>query len=452
MRSKSRPGTMYTPPRMATKRATRRVVVVDNKPLARAIGARIRSARNAADMSQRQLAADRYTPSYISALENGLVKPSMAALSYLAERLGCSINDLVGDRSVDVQRAGLRLEADLRLASGDSQGALDRYRELADGALDDRSRAEVASAMAEALSRLNRPTEAIDRASDALTLFTRLERPADAANARYWLAAAHYQAENLAEARAIYTALLEQLHGSLQMPPDFRGRVLIAIANVELWSGDPQRAAAFLEEARSLADALDDRARATFLLSLALSYRDSGDLEAALRAGQRSLALFEAASARRESVILENALALTYLRLESVGKAGEYAKHARALAEALGAGELITHIADTEAQIASAMRDWPEAIDRASDAVDRAQADGNAHALVDGLLTRARARSHAGSGGHAEEDYRRAADVALDVGSRRQRRDALSELAELLAARGAHEQAFELYRQVVQLG
>lgn len=437
---------------MTATRSKRRVVVVDNSALARAIGRRIRRQREAAGFSQRQLAAGRYTSSYMSALESGRVKPSMAALSYLAERLGCSINDLLGDTAREDPRAGLRLEADLRLASGQWQGALDAYAELADGSLDAGSKAEVARGMAEAFARLHRSSEAIDRASEAVTLFTRLERPEDAAQASYWLAAAHYQAENVEEARNIYAGILEQLHAGLAMSADFRGRVLVALANVEVWSGDLRRAAALLEEARSLADEMDDRRRATFLLSLALSYRDSGDLEAAVRTGQRSLALFEASAAHRESVIMTNTLALTYLRLGSVDKARRYAKHARGLAEQLNADEFLAHIMDTEAQIALASRDWPRAIERAGEAVERATSDGNQHALIDGLITRARAQTAADQLGEATDDYRRAADLAAAAGSRRQRRAALTELGEVLASQGRHEEAFALYREVVQLG
>lgn len=437
---------------MTAIRSKRRVVVVDNSALALAIGQRIRRRREAAGLSQRQLASDRYTSSYMSALENGRVKPSMAALSYLAERLGCSINDLLGDTATEDPRAGLRLEADLRLASGDWQGALDAYVQLDESSPDIRTSAEVNRAMAEAFSRLQRPAEAIDRASEAVTLFARLERPDDAAQARYWLAAAHYQAENVEEARSIYAGILEQLHAGLALPADFRGRVLVALANAEVWSGDLRSAAAYLEEARSLADQMDDRRRATFLLSLALSYRDSGDLEAAVRTGQRSLALFEVSAARRESVILTNTLALTYLRLGSVEKARRYAKQARSLAEQLNADEFLAHIIDTEAQIALASRDWPMAIERAGEAVERTTTDGNQHALIDGLITRARARTGAGQLDEAMEDYRRAADLAAAAGSRRQRRAALTELGEVLATQGRHEEAFALYREVVQLG
>ena len=60
---------------------TRRRATVDDTPLARSIGARIRQARLRAGLTQQQLAGERYTKSYVSALENGSSKPSMAGLT-----------------------------------------------------------------------------------------------------------------------------------------------------------------------------------------------------------------------------------------------------------------------------------------------------------------------------------------------------------------------------------
>lgn len=436
---------------MSQTGAKRRVVVVDNRPLARAIGRRIRAAREHAGLSQRVLAAERFSPSYISALENGTVKPSMSALAYLAERLGCSINELIGDAGAARPSAGRRLEADLRLAAGDWESALDIYDELLVAKPTNRERAELQRAAAEALSRLRRPLEAIDRASEAVSLFDRAGRALDAVQARYWLGAAHYQAQNTAEARAVLTGILEQLHAGIEAPPDFRGRVLIALANTDIWTGKAKSAAAYLEEARTIANEMDDHRRATFLLSLALSYRDNGDLEGAVRAGERSLALFSALEARREEITLENSLALAYLSLGSTRKAADHARRAYELAEETNAPELEAHISDTLAQIAIARRDWPEAIELAGRAVASAERDGNYHALVDGLLSRGRASAAQGDLTAAAADLRRAADAAERVGANRQQRAALTELGELLASQGRHEEAVALYRQVVEL-
>ena len=137
---------------MATSSArTRKVVVVDNSHVARRVGERIRQARARLHLTQAQLAEGRYTAAYISALERGLAKPSMAALTFLSERLGVSIPDLVAEE----RPAAGRLEADLLLASGKPQEALDRYDALLETAGEDRrNRAELLRGRAEALCRL----------------------------------------------------------------------------------------------------------------------------------------------------------------------------------------------------------------------------------------------------------------------------------------------------------
>src|ERR671925_2254995 len=101
--------------RMTATRARRRRVIVDNRQLARDIGERIRRARLGAGLTQQALAGDRYTKAYISALENGIARPSMAALDYLAPRLGTTASEILADPSV----AWARVEADLALASGE---------------------------------------------------------------------------------------------------------------------------------------------------------------------------------------------------------------------------------------------------------------------------------------------------------------------------------------------
>src|SRR3990170_2622204 len=52
------------------------------------VGRRIREARTRASLTQQEVAGERYTKAYVSALENGLIRPSVAALDYLASRLG----------------------------------------------------------------------------------------------------------------------------------------------------------------------------------------------------------------------------------------------------------------------------------------------------------------------------------------------------------------------------
>jgi transcriptional regulator with XRE-family HTH domain len=61
------------------------------------IGARMRAARLAAGLTQRELAGGQFSASYISALERGNVIPSFRALGKLANRLGVTISALLGE-------------------------------------------------------------------------------------------------------------------------------------------------------------------------------------------------------------------------------------------------------------------------------------------------------------------------------------------------------------------
>src|SRR5215204_5266320 len=122
-----------------TTTQTRRRVVVDHSELAKAIGSRIRTARLAAGLTQQELAGDRYTKAYISALELGHAKPSMAALNYLAPRLGTTPDRLLTDHA----GRWTRVDADLHLAAGRYPDAVVAYRDLADRTVEPVRRGEL---------------------------------------------------------------------------------------------------------------------------------------------------------------------------------------------------------------------------------------------------------------------------------------------------------------------
>src|SRR5690349_23260121 len=103
-------------------------LAAEDRDLARQVGARLRAARTRAGLTQRELAAPRYTKAYVSALENGLIKPSMAALRFLARQLGTVPEAFLADADTHWER----LDAELRLAAGDWQAAADRFMAILD--------------------------------------------------------------------------------------------------------------------------------------------------------------------------------------------------------------------------------------------------------------------------------------------------------------------------------
>jgi transcriptional regulator with XRE-family HTH domain len=408
------------------------------------VGPRLRAARHKAGLTQRQLAGDRYTPAYISALEVGLVRPSWAALTYLSGRLGLPIHELVRE----AQPGWDRLAADLHLAAGEWQQAADQYTQL----LEQPATPEtplLRRGRAEALCRLNRPQEALQDAAAAYEALTKSGQQADAAYAGYWLSYAHYQLDNTAEATALLRQILAEVRAGLAVQADFKLRLLTALAANESWDGQHDRALALLEEGRALTDELDDRRRASFLFSLALGYAQTGDHEAALRTGSAALPLFDAADADAEATSLRNSLALTYLKMGNLARATELAADARDRTTRQHNTKFLAHVAETEAQIALAAGDHNRAKEHVAEALDIARATGNTHAESSALLTLARSQRQSNNLTDADATYRQAVDLLRTFGPRPRLAEALREWADLLVSQNRHPEAVDLLQEAL---
>ncbi len=430
------------------QRTRRKVTVVDNTALAKGIGQRLRRARLRAGLTQSQLAEGRYTPAYISALERGLAKPSMAALNYIAERLDVPLQQFIADQN---ELRPLRLEADIALAAADYQTAADRYVELLDRKLDALSGAEARLGLAEALCRLDRGEEAIPIAAEAAESLSRAGRAEQAALAKYWLAYGHYQRDNLAQSRTLLAELLQQIGSGLRVAPDFRFRVLTAMANIESRTGEDERALSYLHEAGALAEQLDLRKRAVFLAGLAISYREAGDYEASVAAGLQSLALHQAAHAPIDQATLSNNLALTYLQLSSLDKAEELAASASDLALSVGEDRLLAHIRETQAQIALARGESEAARDRAQQSIELARATGNLVAEASATATLGRVAQTSGDQAKAIESYRAAVELMRRADMPARLQEAIGALAGLLTQQGDLEEANRLYSEALRI-
>lgn len=419
-----------------------------DKGLAEDFGRRLLSARRAARMTQSQLAGDRYTKAYISALEHGHAKPSMAALNFLAAQLGTSTTRLLES---DKPR-WTRMEADLRLASGDWQTAADAYTQMLDGETRAIVRAELQCGLAEALCRLERPVEALPLATSAAATFDTAGRRAEAALARYWQSFSLYQRENDEEARSILRQLVEDIRAGILIAPDLAVRVLVAIAVVDTRAGETRRALTYLDEARGLVSEMDDSRRGAFFDSLAQSYQASGDYEAAIGAANQALASFRAVDADREIARMENELALVHLATGSL----EYARQHAALAQdgltLLGDDRTRAHVVETQAQIELAAGDLENAASLAMEAKGLAERTGNRGAAISAGLTLARTRRRMGHLDEAMRLLEETATKARQYDRPSQLRDVLTEWADVLAETGDLAGAYERSREALHLG
>lgn len=416
-------------------------------PLSLRVGGRIREARRRAGLTQQALAGDRYTKAYVSALENGLIKPSVRALDYLAGRLNTTSGWLLASEAP----TWTRLEADLELAAGNWQKAADAYTELLAGTTDRLQRAEILRGLAEAHARLDRGPEAVRAAAESVELFEAAGRRVDAALASYWLAAGLYYQDNIVESKAVLGAILASVRAGLKVEPDFKVRLLMALSSNESRDGNHQGALAYLEEVRGLADNLDDRRRAAFLFDLAYSYCESGDFEAAIRAGYQSLALYTASNTTTEMAKIENEMALAHLGTGSLARAADLAASAYTRFLELGNDRQLAHVLETQAQIAAAGSQWADALRLSQQSIDLARRTNNLGAQAAAGLTAARCHVAMGDASAAETSFAAAADAARQLKRPTMLRRVLGEWADLLAAQGDHERAFALSREALAI-
>jgi len=423
----------------------RRRIVVDDSALAARIGERLKAARKQAGLTQQQLSEGRYTKAYVSALEKGIAKPSMAALNFFSDRLGLPASSFL----VAAAPAWTRLEADVLLASGDFVQAIDAFEALIP-TVSGVARAEVLSGMAEAYCRLDKGTQAIASATEAADIFERLGRQRDWALASYWLSYAMLLNDNLAEARSVLGSVLERLRQGTVVEPDFKLRVLAGFAAIAAAEGDHQAALTYLEEARAVTVDLDGRRRAAILFNLAANHRELGDMEAAIRLGTEALVLMRAAEADMEVALLENDLALAYLAVGNVTRADEFAAASDLLTRRTGGDRLLAHIADTRAQIAIAAGRPDEALALLDRCRELAEATDNRKALTSMFVTRGRAYLALDRLDDATESFREAADLIRAYGPQSRLPRVLGEWADVLARLGRHAEAYELNREALQ--
>ena len=423
-------------------------MVVDQSELAQQIGSRLRTARLAARLTQQQLASPRYTKAYVSALENGLSRPSMAALTFFAERLGLSAERFLGDGPA----GWTRLEADLALASHHWQEAADAFRALLTATDAPLQRAELLLGLSEALVRLDRGAEAVSAADEAVQVFASLGHPVRAALTRYWLAEGEYAQGHTTEAIAVLQALLDDVRGGVSVVPDFELRLVIALSTAAARAGDHTAAVAHLDEIRALAERLNDHHRAVFYHELALRCREAGDYDGATRAAMASVTLYRASTTDFDLAGVENDLALSNLSLDRADRAEELAADARARFERLGDERRLANVLDTQARIALARGSQADGMRLAREALDLAERTSNAPAEIDALVTLARADAAEGQRAASLALYERAADLARRAGSPARLREVLGEWAERLADAGEHERAFELMREALKGG
>ncbi|MFD7627007.1 helix-turn-helix domain-containing protein [Streptomyces sp. NPDC059851] len=228
------------------------------------IGRRVARMRAERGLTQRALAEPSYTAAYVSTLEAGRVRPSEAALRFLAERLGTSYEELTTGRPAHLATE-LRLaltDAQRTLATGEAAEAAARYRQL----LADAERLGLAAERAEALLGLGDCALESGELVAAIEHFEGVERLLAAeplprrARAVRGRAVAHLLAGELRYACYLLESAIDELDASGLADPEALVLLYAAVIGPYIDMGAHARAARAAEIALALAPRVDDPA------------------------------------------------------------------------------------------------------------------------------------------------------------------------------------------------
>lgn len=255
-----------------------------------AVGKRLRSAREAAGLSQRDISFEGCTAAYISRIEAGNRVPSFQILRRFAEQLGVSAEYLAtGELESGVSSEFL--EAELALRLGDEERA---------AALYEAARSEADSTMALAQAQLGLGRLALrqgEMGKGILLLEQALESgvlaPGDASAAADSLGRSYASEGRFDDAIALFTRFLEQARAA----DDQLDEVLFAVllANTFTDQGDFVRAQSTLAEIIDLArKTLDPLLRASLYWSQSRVYLSQNQTERAAEYAQLTVATLKA--------------------------------------------------------------------------------------------------------------------------------------------------------------
>ncbi|MFJ1751558.1 helix-turn-helix domain-containing protein [Kitasatospora sp. NPDC088134] len=308
-------------------------------------GSRVRALRKALGLSQAELGGDVLSASYLSMIESGARRASVAALRHLADRLGTTVDHLALGLAPDCRAAAESRLALARLALHDGRPAdclalLDQDAG-ADGSC--RWDGEAGAARIRALEELARTDEAVHGHE---TRLSRLEADSPAwAEAATELVRRHLadgapaSAAALAErALAVYTE-----RGLLWTDPAVR--LATHLADARARQGDSAGGRALLAEVhRALLAHPDETGRAAAYRDAALAAHQDGRHREAHTLAEHALALHRAVDRRRDGLTLRvlSAILLADAEPDRLAEAVEQLHAVRAELLAHGTTEQLT--------------------------------------------------------------------------------------------------------------
>jgi tetratricopeptide (TPR) repeat protein len=264
----------------------------------RALGERLRQARQAAGLTQRQLAFEGCTAAYVSRIEAGARVPSLQIIHEFAKRTGVSPQYLATGTADGEDLSSELLEAEIALRLGDEGRALELY----EAALGE---ADSPAALAQARLGLGRLALHGGDVSQGMSLLeqaidSRALAPGDASAAANALGRSYVAQARFDEAFAVFERFLEE--GRTRGDEFDQVRFSVLLANAYIDHGDYGRAHAALGEVLDLArKTIDPMLHASLYWSQSRVHLSQGEPDLAAEYAQLALATLKASEQTLEA-------------------------------------------------------------------------------------------------------------------------------------------------------
>jgi tetratricopeptide (TPR) repeat protein len=263
-----------------------------------AVGQRVREAREAAGLTQRNLSFDGCTAAYVSRIEAGARVPSLQILHEFAKRLGVTPEYLATGRPGGEDLGSELLEAELALRLGDHDRAAELYATARVAADSPAARARVDLGLGRLALRRGEVADGIELLERAVR--SRALPPGDASAAANALGRGYVMQSRYDEAFAIFERFLDDARSRRDHFDEVRFSVLLA--NTYIDHGDYGRAHAALGEVLDVARrTVDPLLQASLYWSQSRALLSEGEPDRAAEYARLALATLRASEQTLEA-------------------------------------------------------------------------------------------------------------------------------------------------------
>jgi tetratricopeptide (TPR) repeat protein len=435
---------------------------------AQRLGVRLRQARLRLNMTQSEVAATRFSVSYISAVERGQIRPSLGALEVLSDRLEVPLEDLLGTAPLPGTASGATLgqvadrrqdEAEARLTAAQAlsyqrkyQLSADAVRQITLSHLSPASALEARRLLTYNYIELGQGEDARREAQEGITVAERAGDEESRARLRNELGNAYLLTRKNQLALEQYKLAYDAIEQQIARDPMFKLNVLYNLGAINWLLGHNEDAIGYLRQAVDLAADVNHPERlGDTLWTLSVAYQGQGDTARAKIYALRSLAAYERAANEALTARAYTRLGRATAQANQIEDALAYLQTAQALSERQGDARGLAEARRSLAAVYISQGQLAEAASAAREALDLADAVGDVILRAEARLTMATLEQAQGHADEAKSSYELAISMLESADAPQHLADAYASYSEFLEQRGEGQHAFALLKQAWRL-